>query len=239
MILPKAIVPDDIYKECDYYYPDSPTSHYVKHDLEAYHNYPNFTYKFNNRGLRDEDWPDDLEELKKGYFAVGDSGTMAVGLPYEYGYTRVVEKELGVRVYKIGRVEACNVRWIFANVKDILEHIKPKVIFIQWSFAWRNNLKKSKFSWNSSKQDDELLVNLIKQVERLKGDTRILHCLVRENLTRQFFKMIKDLPIHTECPDETDTVDMARDNLHYGIETNKHFAHRCVRYVRSENTNIW
>jgi hypothetical protein len=196
-------------------------------------------YKFNNVGLRDSDWTENIEDFQKGIFAIGDSGSIGMGIPYDYVWTTIVEKNLNLRVYKLMRIEGCNVSWIFNNTKDILERVKPKLCVIQWTYAWRNNLKKKEFSWNPDKQDEEILLNLIKRVEELKGNTKIYHIIVEEIFTRQLLKQIKKLPINALYLDETKVVDHARDNIHYGVNTHKNVADNIAKYIHDENINIW
>jgi hypothetical protein len=88
-----------------YFGSDNPAQSYIKeifkNDLTDYYAYPHhIDYKFNSRGLRDEEWPKNLTDV---IWAVGDSATLGIGVPYQTTYVNVLKKLTNEHVINCGR----------------------------------------------------------------------------------------------------------------------------------------
>lgn len=109
--------------------------------------YPHkISYKFNSRGFRDEEWPEDIETLRRCIWCFGDSFTVGLGCPYENIWAKSLEsqynnaisswvpdKKLSVRTINVSMDGASN-EWIARKVLRVIEEINPKLIIIHWSF---------------------------------------------------------------------------------------------------------
>jgi hypothetical protein len=111
-----------------------------------FQNYPHeVSYKFNSRGFRDEEWPEDIETLKKCIWCFGDSFTVGTGCPYDSIWVKSLEdqysnllstalnRDINIRTINISMDGASN-EWISRKVLRVIEEIDPKLIIIHWSF---------------------------------------------------------------------------------------------------------
>lgn len=230
MILPKVIDQEHAHFQGEYISPDVPTSKYIEHDKEAFNNYPKFDYKFNSRGFRDEEWPEDTSNV---LWLVGDSGSMGVGVAYEDTYPVLLEKALDVRVIKACKINGNNYFDVFMYAKEILTTIKPKVLLVQWSFLWRNHIPKAPNVVTSNKMDAQATLGYIKNLEKIKGNTRLIHLVCpMVHCFCDFIKHLKDLNVDTVYIED---VDLARDNMHIGIESHKLIAKATVDFLNENN----
>lgn len=243
MILPRIISPEDINKHCKYIEPDVPTNPHIKN----FHNYPyDLDYKFNNRGLRDIDWVEDLQTMKESVWVVGDSGSSGIGIPFESIWPRQLTKMLDTRIYNASKQNSCNVEWMFANAKDIINTIAPKLLIIQWTWLWRNNVHKKPPTsihvinkmldfLNTDKKDSNIIITLIKKIEEIKQNTNIIHVFVPWcHDVYGFLEKVEELPLDKVYSYEWD---LARDEYHYGVESHRINAENIFKYINEKNIN--
>jgi len=106
-------------------------------DREHYRSYPyQVEYRYNNRGYRDQSWPDSLSELSKAIWCVGDSFTVGLGSPREHTWSYILQQSIGTRTVNVSMDGASN-DWISRKSIDILKQIQPKLMIIQWSYVNR------------------------------------------------------------------------------------------------------
>lgn len=233
MILPKIIDNTLVNFTGEYLSPDVPTSKYVEHDMDAYNNYPKFEYKFNSRGFRDEEWPDNTDNV---IWLVGDSGSMGVGVAYEDTYPVLIEKALNTRIIKACKLNGNNYFDVFMYAQDILKTIKPKVLLVQWSFLWRNHIPKDESVVVTDKQDVIATLGYIKNLEKIKGDTRMIHLVCpMVHCFGDFINLLKKLKVDTVYIDD---VDLARDKMHIGTESHKCIAKATIDFFNENNINF-
>jgi hypothetical protein len=103
-------------------------------DKDHFLTYPHtITYQYNSRGLRDQEWPDSIEELNNAVWCIGDSFTVGIGSPAEHCWTHILEKKINRRVINVSMDGASN-EWIARRAVDICNTIAPKNMVIMWSY---------------------------------------------------------------------------------------------------------
>lgn len=106
-------------------------------DKKHFISYPyNIRYKFNDRGYRDLDWPEDIDQLKRAIWCIGDSFTLGLGSPLEHTWPYLLQKETNRRIINVSLNGASN-NWISRKTLDILNIICPDTVVIHWSYTHR------------------------------------------------------------------------------------------------------
>lgn len=230
MILPKIVDLEHANYQNEFISPDVPNSKYVEHDIEAFNNYPKFDYKFNSRGFRDEEWPEDISNV---LWLVGDSGSMGVGVAYEDTFPVLLEKALDVRVIKACKINGNNYFDVFMYAKEVLTTIKPKVLIVQWSFLWRNHIPKDPSIKTSNKMDVAATLSYIKNLEKISGNTKLVHLICPMiHCFGDFIKHLEKLNLNVVYFED---IDLGRDNLHIGIESHKLLSKAIVDFFNENN----
>lgn len=134
MILPNFILPDRINRHWKFSGMDS--FEYCK-DKQHFLNFPyKIIYDYNSRGYRDQEWPDDIDQLKSAIWCIGDSFTVGIGSPQEHTWTWLLQQRLKNRTINVSMDGASN-NWISRQVVDIIHAVSPKNIVIHWSYLHR------------------------------------------------------------------------------------------------------
>lgn len=129
-------IKDMIYYEDEYLGMDSPDKCPDKKHFFGYKK--TVSYKYNSKGFRDEEWPDDLSDV---LWCVGDSFTVGMGQPYEEIWPRLLERKTGKRCLNIG-VSGTSNDSIAIRVKQIAEKYPQENILVMWSYLHRRRSKK-------------------------------------------------------------------------------------------------
>lgn len=136
MILPEVNIlfkPDESQKE--FFYGDDTIDTCL--DKKHFLNYPHeVTYNFNNRGFRDDDWPDTKKELENCIWCFGDSFTFGIGQPYETIWSKILQYQLNKRTINVSLGGASN-EWISKMAVRVLNELSPKYMIIMWSYMSR------------------------------------------------------------------------------------------------------
>jgi hypothetical protein len=193
------------------------------------------SYNYNSRGFRDEEWVNDIEELKNSI------------CPYDFIWVRRLEKLTQKRTINISMDGASN-DWISRKVLRVMEDINPKFIVIHWSYFDRREssdtflideerrLKTlSEDDYRDHKHFDLLKENLkhtlrlVKKIEETNRTTRIVHSIIYDEICNYPYPTRKNIhkSFETICKyyiPEMDKVDISRDGLHYGVRTSELFA---------------
>ena len=103
-------------------------------------------YRYNSRGFRDVEWPNNIDELKNAIWCVGDSFTIGLGAPVEHTWPCILQKRLGIKTINVSMDGASNT-WISRKSKDILQIINPKTLIIHWSYLNRREISDDEI-WN-------------------------------------------------------------------------------------------
>ena len=104
------------------------------HNKQRFLQYPDkIEYRYNSRGFRDAEWPDDL---KSAIWCIGDSFTSGIGTSYEHIWPQKLSALTGRRIVNVSMDGASN-NWIAQRVLEISEHINPANIVVMWSYVER------------------------------------------------------------------------------------------------------
>lgn len=93
-------------------------------------------YKYNSRGFRDSEWPDDLESA---VWCVGDSFTVGLGCPVEHTWPYLLQNTTGRRTINVSMDGASNL-WIARVAEDILSAIPNATVIVHWSYMHRREM---------------------------------------------------------------------------------------------------
>ena len=186
----------------------------------------NISYRYNSRGFRDHEWPEDLSDV---IWCVGDSFTVGIGQPFEETWPQVLENKLGKRCINIGE-DGCSNDRIQSRVNEIIRKYKPRLIVVMWSYMHRRfvnfeNIQYDKNDFGAVKD----LKNFIKNYKLCASEqTKIIHSIVpgggpdsnpmkADNVLEYVLQKdnnIHDLVIFPQ-------LDHSRDNYHFDIKTSE------------------
>lgn len=252
----------------DYIGTDDPENPYTiktfNFDMKPFYEYPHeVKYVFNSRGYRDEEWPED-DKLKDAIWCLGDSSCMGSAIPYESSWSRLLQKETGVRCINIahpGNGYDQNV----SQALRIFKELEPKVLIISWTWIHRNIghedrrrkagihnlgaqalgiLKKLFVSIDMDSpdvQDVKYCLDLVKELEANKGKTQLIHVFLspfslRHEIYQLYIKKVTKLPITYVM---YKLRDVGRDQyFHYGIETHREITDELLKLFYEKNIDI-
>ena len=106
-------------------------------DKKHFSTYPHpILYQYNNRGYRDQDWPESIDELRDAIWCVGDSFTVGLGCPIEHTWPYILQQQTQTRTINVSLDGASN-DWIARKAQTIINTLGPKVMVIHWSYISR------------------------------------------------------------------------------------------------------
>lgn len=106
-------------------------------DKKKFKDYPYAVeYRYNDRGFRDANWPDSLDELTQAVWCFGDSFTVGLGAPIEHTWPYVLQQTINRRCINITMDGASN-DWLARKAIEVIRTIQPEVVIIMWSFSSR------------------------------------------------------------------------------------------------------
>ena len=188
-------------------------------------------YKFNSRGFRDIEWPEDLDNA---VWCFGDSFTVGMGQPYTEIWPQLLQQQTSTRTINISLNGASN-DWIARKVIELLEYLTPTAVCIQWSYLHRRESRFSNLSdearsvhYNSTLSSQDNYENFFKNVDLLPTTANIIHSWIPEYID---FNNENSADIYDGMHDrrlkfikDTTQLDYARDGHHYDVLT----AHKYV-----------
>lgn len=197
-------------------------------DRKYFLNYPYaVNYRFNSRGFRDDEWPDDLINH---VWALGDSFTVGVGAPVEHNWCNVLSKNLNYRVLNCSMEGASN-DWIAQRTVELLKELPLSNIIIQWTYLHRREVNGNQVHFDKSSlhiDDVDNLVNNIQLVESVKNKTNVIHSTIpyrnigNPNIIYQLLVKRIGFPVIFIPP--VTQIDFARDYHHYDLLTSAEYA---------------
>ena len=213
VVLPDFVLPSRINQTWFYSGMDTIT---LCFDKEHFKSYPHdISYVYNSRGYRDDEWPDNIQELHSAIWCIGDSFTVGIGSPLEHTWPYQLEQASQRRIINVSMDGASNA-WILRKVYKLLEWVKPKTIVIQWSYITRDELddqsltdeqrrlrnSKKDLSQNDLEFYRQKLKKTIDQLEAVTKNTQIIHSFIPEcGITIDVDKIWSDI----KRPDWVDT----------------------------------
>lgn len=180
-----------------------------------------FTYNFNSRGYRDEEWPEDLSDC---IFVVGASSVQGSGLPVELSFPKVLEQLSNRRVITVSLYSASN-DWTLRMIKYIQKEINPKWIVAHWAQLHRRESNDTSLSdakrriENSNESSNDDFIHFANTIEYIKKQDNVINVLlpIIHNANLVPF-------LHCNFIPEIEIIDKARDDIHYGIKTSMNIA---------------
>ena len=146
MILPDFIIPSRVNK---YWHESGMDCENLCFDKVHFLKYPHaIDYRYNSRGYRDQEWPDDLYNA---IWCIGDSYTVGLGSPLMHTWPYILQQTSKQRIINISMDGASN-DWIARKSLEIIRRIAPKNLVIHWSFFSRGEKE------NKDRPDDERLI---------------------------------------------------------------------------------
>ena len=203
-------------------------------DKEHFKSYPHqIEYRYNSRGFRDAEWPDDLSQLKQAIWCIGDSFTVGIGSPLEHTWPYILQQQTKCRVINISMDGASN-NWISRRAVDIIKNINPKAMILQWSYVERREqpTKDITQAWTQlyarvrdpTWPDNISLENFNTLPEHIQNEILTVHC-------QQWKRGLTDEQLRLPCLDSTDQEDI--DNTIACIETVNQVASPTVTAIHS------
>jgi len=103
-------------------------------DRELFTQWPHsIDYRYNSRGFRDQEWPQDLASA---IWCIGDSFTVGIGSCFEHTWPQVLSQHSQRRVITVAMDGASN-EWIARTACDAYDLAGPSDIVIMWSYLHR------------------------------------------------------------------------------------------------------
>lgn len=210
-------------------------------DLDHFLNYPKYIdYQYNSRGFRDQEWPNRIEDLVNAIWCIGDSFTVGIGVPFEHTWFQILQQQSGQRCINISLDGASN-DWIARRTSQIIQAVNPQNIVIHWSFIERrensNTVLLDEERRNQEKYESELdnVENLRKNIE-LVDKSNIIHSTIPNFSGYKATKMhaLKTLVKKGSVVPYFDTIDYARDGLHYDQQTANFFVDQILNFLNNK-----
>jgi len=142
-------------------------------------------YHFNSRGFRDQEWPNDLTNLKHSTWCLGDSFTVGMGCAIEHTWPQILQTNTGIRTINVSMDGASN-EWIARHACQILHQVRPVNMIIMWSYVHRRESDRSgsdedrriPYSRASEQQDLENFQQCLQTVDHVRGTTNVINAAV-------------------------------------------------------------
>jgi len=182
-------------------------------DKDHYLSYTkDISYRYNSRGFRDHEWPEDLSDV---VWCVGDSFTVGMGQPFEETWPQLLGKKLGKTCLNIGE-DGCANDTMALRIQEICKSYTPKLVVVMWSYFARRRV--SGVNVDHDKNDfgvDEDMANFSKNFKIVNElPTNIINLIIPHAFENG--EMLKQN--HPELR-ILKQLDYARDYHHFDIRT--------------------
>ena len=202
-------------------------------DKKHYLSFPKkISYKYNSKGFRDNEWPDDLSNV---IWCVGDSFTVGIGQPFEESWPSLLQKKLGRRCLNLGE-DGCANDTMALRIKEICKLHSPKLIVVMWSYLHRrrvNNENVHHEKKNFGRQQD--LANFKKNYMCVNNlSTKIIHCMIPTAFTAGENNSVTEYVIKKTVGGgvkHVEQVDWARDHRHFDIQSSEKIVGRIMEDI--------
>ena len=99
-------------------------------------------YKYNSRGFRDEEWPEDLSHST---WCFGDSFTAGMGVPQNHLWPGVLQRKTHTRCINVSMDGASN-QWLAKKITSLSQSLLPCCVIVHWSYINRREVPISPFT---------------------------------------------------------------------------------------------
>jgi len=191
-------------------------------DKEHFLNYPKeITYRYNSRGFRDNEWPEDLSDV---IWCIGDSFTTGLGQPFEETWPQLLQKHTGKRCLNLGE-DGCSNDTMALRIQEIYKIHNPKFIIVMWSYLSRRRKQNKNIQYDKDsfglKEDVTNFIKNYKIVNQLS--TNVVNLIIPKAITYpDLFKKISEKELK-QFPNliQVEQIDWARDYHHFDVNTSK------------------
>lgn len=174
----------------------------------------NISYRYNSRGFRDHEWPEDLSDV---IWCVGDSFTVGIGQPIEETWPALLTARTGRTTINIGQ-DGCSNDTMNLRINEICKLYDPKFVVVMWSYLARRRVNNG--DRNHDKNDFGLqkdLANFGKNYLAVNSlPTNVVNLLIPYAFEKTEL-LDKNYP-NLKCVVQ---FDYARDYHHFGVKTSK------------------
>ena len=190
------------------------------------------SYRYNSRGFRDHEWPEDLSDV---VWCVGDSFTVGIGQPFEETWPQMLEKKIGKRCINLGE-DGCSNDTMSLRIQEICKLHSPKLIVVMWSYFARRRV--NGVNVNHDKNDfgnKEDLKNFIKNFTYVNNlPTTIIHTMIPKAFMGDWTEYVMKKATDINQIKHVEQLDWARDHHHFDIKTSSIF----IDWVNKKITDI-
>lgn len=191
-------------------------------DKEHFMSYPkDITYRYNSRGFRDLEWPEDLSDV---IWCIGDSFTTGIGQPFEETWPQLLQKHTGKRCLNLGE-DGCSNDTMSLRTKEIFQLHAPKTIVVMWSYLSRRRKQNKNIQYDKdsfgAKEDVTNFIKNYKIVNQLS--TSVVNLIIPKAISYPaLFKKILEKELK-QFPKliQFEQIDWARDYHHFDVNTSK------------------
>ena len=183
------------------------------YDKDHYLSYTkDISYRYNSRGFRDHEWPEDLSDV---VWCVGDSFTVGIGQPFEETWPQVLEKKIGKKCLNIGE-DGCSNDTMALRTQEICKLHSPKLVVVMWSYFARRRMN------GENVHHDRNHFGVDKDMANFSKNFKIVNELPTNiiNLIIPFAfddtKMLNENHPDLNCLTQ---LDYARDHFHFDVKT--------------------
>ena len=131
MTLPDFVLLSRVYREEKFTGIDS-KAHCL--NPQWFKQYPySVAYKYNSRGFRDAEWPDDLSQA---IWCMGDSFSVGLGSPLHHTWPNILQHKTQTRCINVSLNGASN-QWISRKIVSLSQSLFPRCVVVHWSYIHR------------------------------------------------------------------------------------------------------
>jgi hypothetical protein len=207
-------------------------------DWSHFDSYPHTVeYRFNSRGFRDAEWPEDPVELYNAVWCVGDSFTVGLGAPVEHTWPYILAQKTNLRTINVSMDGASN-DWISRRIMDICDQVSPRFIVAHWSYIERRESTDTNLTDEQRRLwhvvgETEGLFNLTDHIKCVETNpySNVIHSTI-PNFTSNEIGQKLLLKKHAELYiSHFDNLDYSRDGWHYDVKTATMFAEKLTEII--------
>ena len=196
-------------------------------NLDSFIKYPYpISYKYNSRGFRGPEWPEDLTDV---IWCIGDSFTSGIGVPFNHTWPSILQTKIKLPCINLGIDGAAN--GLILNIaKQVASEYNPKYMVIMWSFPWRRYYDPWQFIQFEVKENNTDNINNFKSCFNQIND--LIPNIYNTIIPRLKLPVIKNLKANLY---EYELLDVARDNFHFDHITAETIANSIVSHFNIED----